>query len=129
MNLKAFTLIEVIISISLLSIVIITVLKIKENNFTNIQKFDIIKNDNQLLSIATISYANTKDVNTHLYLNEILKKSNDTLNKILKNTKVYIKSEIIDSIEIEDKIINTRETKYTIANKASTSIYTFSIDN
>ena len=125
---KAFTLIEVIISISLLSIVIVTILKIKENNFDNIEKLNIINNDAQLLGVASI-YNNSKNSkNTHIYLNNILNNTKDSLHKVLKNTKVYIKSEKINSQKIELKVINTIQTSYKIKNKASVDIYTFKIE-
>ena len=128
MNKKAFTLIEVIISISLLSIVITTVLKIKENNFLNIEKFKNINSDMELLSIASIVGNNKKDNNSHFYLDEIIKNANDELHKKLKNTKVYVKSKTKDSINIDDKTITINETKYSIDKRASTKIYTFSIN-
>jgi len=127
-NKKAFTLIEVIISISLLSIVITTVLKIKENNFLNIEKFKNINSDMELLSIASIVGNNKKDNNSHFYLDEIIKNTNDELHKKLKNTKVYVKSKTKDSINIDDKTITINETKYSIDKRASTKIYTFSIN-
>ena len=128
MNKKAFTLIEVIISISLLSIVITTVLKIKENNFLNIEKFKNINADMELLSIASIVGNNKKDNNSHFYLDEIIKNTNDELDKKLKNTKVYVKSKTKDSINIDDKTITINETEYSIDKRANTKIYTFSIN-
>jgi len=124
---KAFTLIEVIISISLLSIVIITVLKIKENNFFNIDKFKNINSDMELLSIASVYGKNNKD-NSHFYLDYLLKDTNDELDKKLKNTKIYIKNEIIDSITIDDKIIIVNETRYSIDKRVNNKIYSFNIE-
>jgi len=129
MKKKSFSLIEVIIAISLLSIVIITVLKIKENNFSNINKLNNINYDTQLLSIASI-YINTKDnINKHFYLNTLLDKTYDDFNKILKNTKIFKKSEIIDTKKIEIKTISTIKTNYKIKDKISKNIYTFKIED
>ena len=129
MNKKAFTLIEVIIAISLLSIVIVTVLKIKENNFSNITKLNEINTNVQLLDIASSRLNINEDINKHFYMNEILEVKNNDFNKILKNTKVYVKSKIVNTSKIENKIINTIKTNYKIENKISTNIFTFKIED
>ena len=129
MNKKAFTLIEVIIAISLLSIVIVTVLKIKENNFSNIIKLNEINTNAQLLGIASSRLNINEDTNKHFYINKILEVKNDDFNKILKNNKVYVKSEIINTRKIENKIIKTIKTNYKIENKISTDIYTFKVED
>jgi len=129
MNKKAFTLIEVIIAISLLSIVIVTVLKIKENNFSNIIKLNEINTNAQLLGIASSRLNINEDTNKHFYMNKILEVKNDDFNKILKNNKVYVKSEIINTRKIENKIIKTIKTNYKIENKISTDIYTFKVED
>jgi len=129
MNKKAFTLIEVIIAISLLSIVIVTVLKIKENNFSNINKLNEINTNAQFLGIASSRLNINEDINKHFYMNEILEVKNNDFNKILKNTKVYVKSKIVNTSKIENKIINTIKTNYKIENKISTDIFTFKIED
>jgi len=124
---SSFTLIEVIIAVTLLSIVIVSVLKIKENNFSNISKLNIINQDLQLLSIVSITPNYDDGINKHLYLDKILSVKDDNLRKKLKNTKVYIKSEEDNYQELDNFALKTIKTNYTIKNKASNSTYTFKI--
>ncbi len=127
MKKSSFTLIEVIIAVTLLSIVIVSVLKIKENNFSNISKLNIINQDLQLLSIVSITPNYDDGINKHLYLDKILSVKDDNLRKKLKNTKVYIKSEEDNYQELDNFALKTIKTNYTIKNKASNSTYTFKI--
>jgi len=124
---SSFTLIEVIIAVTLLSIVIVSVLKIKENNFSNISKLNTINQDLQLLSIVSITPNYDDGINKHLYLDKILSVKDDNLRKKLKNTKVYIKSEEDNYQELDNFALKTIKTNYTIKNKASNSTYTFKI--
>ena len=127
MKKSSFTLIEVIIAVTLLSIVIVSVLKIKENNFSNISKLNTINQDLQLLSIVSITPNYDDGINKHLYLDKILSVKDDNLRKKLKNTKVYIKSEEDNYQELDNFALKTIKTNYTIENKASNSTYTFKI--
>jgi hypothetical protein len=124
---SSFTLIEVIIAVTLLSIVIVSVLKIKENNFSNISKLNTINQDLQLLSIVSIDPNYDDSLNKHFYLDKVLSVKDDNLRKKLKNTKVYIKSQEEDYQELDSFALKIIKTKYTIENKASNSIYTFKI--
>jgi hypothetical protein len=126
---KALSLIEVLISIVLLSTVIITILQIKDNNIYFLAKF---KNDtlyNSYIALTASSY--TKDINKNVYLSDIADFKDDNIRKELKQIKInikntnsydikmpsndYVQSAIVNGLiyTIKSKNKDTRKTFYT----------------
>ena len=129
---KSFSLIEVLIAISLLSVVIIALLQIKQNNIFFLSKFNHSLKYNQLLNISVNEIKKNNLRNTHIYLDEIVDFKDDEIRKLLKNTKVYIKDKQLQTIDLSNDEyilrINTYETNYKIENKISKKFYTFRIE-
>jgi K+ transporter len=130
---KSFSLIEVIIAIALLSVVIVTMFKIKENNLFFLDKFKQTSKYNEFISIATITNKNLNSLrNTHIYLDKVVDFDDDDIRKELKNIKVYIKDKELLSINLNDDDftlnINIIKSQYKIEDKITKDIYTFRIE-
>jgi len=132
MNKKAFTLIEVIIAISMLSIVMVAVFQIKQNNLNYLEKFKKTNKNNEYIAISNLyENNNSKDLNTKIYLNKLLEFKDDDINKELKNIKVYIKSKQINSIDLSSDDFNLNveiyEKNYKIEDQINSNFYTFKL--
>ena len=124
---------EVLISVSLLSVIITTMFQIKENNLFFLSKFSKSSKNNEYMSLSTIAPINiTKLRNDNIYLDKIVDFNDDDIRKELKNIKVNIKDENINDIDFstEDFIIKIKifESIYKIEDKIQKDIYTFKLD-
>lgn len=117
---KAFSLMEVIISIVILSFVMITLLQIKSENIFLISKSNekIKLNDYILLAIDFKNKIEDKNEEIDLYKN--YKFENEDIQKELKDIKVTIKDE-----KIESESINSDSNTINI----TTFSRTFSLEN
>ena len=94
---KAFSLMEVIISIVILSVVMVALLKIKSENISIVSKSEQkIKLNEYILLAIDFSDKNMTNKNEDISL-EKYKYENDDLRKELKDIKVSIKDEKIDT--------------------------------
>ena len=129
---KAFSLMEVIVSIVILSFVMITLLQIKSENIFLISKSNekVKVNDYILLSI------NSKDEilnkNEDIFLDKKYKYENEDLKNELKDIKVTIQDEKIDSKSIDNGFssinITTFSRTFTLENSdIKKKLYSFKI--
>ena len=128
----AFTLVEVLVSITLISIVIATIFQIKENNIFYLEKFKKSSKLNELISIAIIDEEKQEQGrNKNIYLTKLINFNDDEIRKELKNIKVKVKDEEEDSQELGtnnfDLTLNITKSTYSIENKASSIIYKFKL--
>jgi competence protein ComGF len=133
MNKVAFTLVEVLVSITLLSIVISTIFKIKENNIFLLEKFKNSSKQNELISIATIDNVNSKKLrNKNIYLSILINFKDDYIRKELKNVKITVKDKVLETQDLGTEdfelTLHTIKSTYSIENKASSSIYNFKLE-
>lgn len=128
---KAFSLMEVIVAITMLSVVMISLLQVKSDNIFLIQKSDEKAKLNDYASLA-MDLNETNDRNENIYLDRIYRFSDDELRKELKPIKVKIKDKQISSETIKNDIydlnITTYSTTYNIDDKINKSIYSFKIE-
>lgn len=117
---KAFFLMEVIISIVILSVVIIALLQIKSENISIVSKSDkkVRLNDYILLAIDFRNKIINKNEDIDIYKN--FKYENDDIKRELKDIKVSIKDEKIQSVSIDNGFNNINITTYS---------RTFSLEN
>ncbi|QKF67999.1 hypothetical protein AVENP_2495 [Arcobacter venerupis] len=130
---KAFSLMEVIIAIVMLSVVMITLLKIKSENIFLISKNDenTKSNDYVLLSVDFEDEISNK--NEDIFLDKKYQYINDDMRKELKDIKILIKDDKIESKSIESDLnyINTTifSRTYSLENSnIKKKIYTFKIE-
>lgn len=116
---KAFSFMEVIISVVILSVVMITLLKIKSDNIYLVSKSEQKSKFNDYILMAIDFSDTTKNKNEDISL-EKYKYENEELKKELKDIKVSIKDEKIDT-----------KTIYNGSNNINVTIYsrTFSFDD
>ena len=129
----AFTLVEVLVSITLISIVIATIFQVKENNIFYLEKFKKSSKLNELISIATIDEEKQEKLrNKNIYLTKLINFKDDDIRKELKSVKVKVKDEDADSQDLGtedfDLILNITKSTYSIENKVSSIIYKFKLD-
>jgi hypothetical protein len=134
MNKKAITLVEVIVSVVLISVVITVLLQIKNNslNFLQMGKNKLLYSSYIDMIAITTKYDKLKDENIYLSSKiDLSKLKDDNLRKRLKKIKIKIKEKILSPIIFDDKyhfIINIKQTKMEITNKISKIFYTFLIE-
>ncbi len=117
---KAFSLMEVIICVVILSVVMITLLQIKSNNI-----FLVTKSEEKLKSIdyilMSISFNDPIfDKNEDILVNQKYNFENDEIKQELKDIKINLKDD-----KLEDKTIKNGNTNLNI----TTSFRTFSLEN
>ena len=117
---KAFSLMEVIISIVILSFVMITLLKIKSENIFLISKSNEKTKINDYILLAIDFKNNIEDKNEEIDLYKNYKFENEDIQKELKDIKVTIKDEKIDSEYIHSDFNNINITTFS---------RTFSLEN
>lgn len=128
---KAFSLVEVIIAITMLSVVMITLLQIKSDNIFMISKSDekAKLNDYALLAIE-LRTADNK--NENLFLDKVYSFENDDLRKELKDIKIKIEDKKEESTAIDNELmkinITTYSTTYSIKEDFKKKIYSFKIE-
>ncbi len=127
---KSFTLIEVIIAVSLLSVVLLSLFQVRSNNIFILEKTDEKIKDKQYLSMVFDTKGYSKR-NTNIYLDRYFNIKDDDLRRKLKEVKIKVKDEILDLNVIKTDIYNIRiqefETSYNIENKITKNIYRFEL--
>lgn len=131
---KSFSLIEVIIAVSILSVVMVSLLQIKSDNIFLISKTNEQSklNDYIQLSIDFKKLNQENQENEELFLAEKFTFENDDIRKELKDIKVKIREEKEDVNEIETSSrslnITTYSRVYSIDNSIKKKIYNFKIE-
>ena len=122
---------EVIVAITMLSVVMISLLQVKSDNIFLIQKSDEKAELNDYASLV-MDLEEVNDRNENIFLDRVYRFDNDELRKEFKPVKVKIKDNKISSKTIKndtyDLNITTYSTTYNIDDKINKSIYTFKIE-
>lgn len=117
---KAFSLMEVIISIVILSVVMITLLQIKSDNIYLVSKSEQKMKSNDYILLAINSKDEILNKNEDIFLDKKYKYENEDLRNELKDIKVSIEDEKIQSLSIENGFNNINITTFS---------RTFSLEN
>lgn len=122
---------EVLVAITMLSVVMISLLQVKSDNIFLIQKSDEKAELNDYVSLV-MNLEEASDRNENIFLDRVYRFDNDELRKELKPIKIKIKDNEISSKLIKndtyDLNITTYSTTYNIDDKINKSIYTFKIE-
>jgi len=110
---KSFFLIEVLISIVLISGVIFSLFQIKSNSMYFLEKYG---NNQELKSAIFLVSLNNKEMvikDKSVYLNDVVEFKDDDIRRKLKNIKVEVKDELeeIKDISLDGLTIKTQITK------------------
>ncbi len=129
---KSFFIIEVMISILLISGIILSLFKIKNNNLNFLNKY----NDNTLVnssfSVVILNNINNYKNNEKQYLKDIINIKNTNVSNNIKDIKIQVKIKKLkdEEVKLEDTKINiiSYESTYTLANKFTKKIYTIKLN-
>ncbi|RLA82807.1 MAG: hypothetical protein DRG78_06165 [Epsilonproteobacteria bacterium] len=128
MNKKAISLIEVMVSIALISTVIVTILKIKDNNLFYIDKFKKISLNNGYISLVSLP-SNEKIRGKTIRVSDKINLNDDDIRKELKNIKIMLQDKKIKNIELPKnayiKDAKVIKSTYSIETEVSKVFYTF----
>jgi prepilin-type N-terminal cleavage/methylation domain-containing protein len=130
---RAFSLIEVLVAVMLLTVVIGVVLKVQQNNLFFVEQFKESSKNDEYLSIATLDQNKSKDLrNTHIYLDKVVDFKDDDVRKILKELKVTIKDKELDEVPLSagdyQIIMKQYESEYKIDGKVNKKFYSFELE-
>lgn len=128
---KAFTLVEVLIAVALISIVIGALIQMGQNNLYLLEKFKAISVNNDYSSLSFYGIDETKMSDQKISLDEVVDFKDDDLRRELKEIKVIVKNEKLDDETIPtDNIVITKQitkTKFTIENQKEKDFYRFKL--
>lgn len=128
---KSFSLIEVLIAVSILSIVMTAILQMRENNIQFLQNLTTSNKNSEYICISTLYENNTTAFNTNVYLDKIVDFKDDDIRKELKEQKVFVKSELEKSIDLsnDELVVSVEIYKQThkIQDKMNKVFYTFKL--
>jgi len=99
MKKTAISLIEVMVSIALISTVIVTILKIKDNNLFYIEKFKTMSLNNGYISLVTIPFDKSQMDKT-IRVGDNINLNDDDIRKELKGIKIILKERFIKDVEL-----------------------------
>lgn len=123
---KGFMLIEVMVSIILITIVIAALLKQQENSLQISQKLDTIAVYDSILCLGV---EETLATDKTIFLKDSMNIKEDKIRRFLKDIKINIKTNQDKDIEdLENSVISiikVNKTNYTIENKLSKTFYRF----
>ncbi len=130
---KAFSLMEVVIAVVILSVVMITLLKIKSENIFLISKSNTNIKMNDYILMAVDFSDEISNKNENIDLEKKFPYENDEIKKELKDIKVSIKDEKLESKSIESDLKNINTTifsrTYSLENSdMKKKIYSFKIE-
>ncbi len=130
MQKDAISLVEVLISVMLISVVITSILQIKENNLHFLVKTNEMYKNNMYVSTLAIDKS-IKDGNT--YLKDKLDFNDDDIRKSLKNIKIDVKNKEQEPLVfITDEyslIINIKSVNLKLNDTYEKQFYRFSLAN
>ncbi len=129
---KAFSLIELIVAVSILSVVMIGLIQVRTNNINLLSRIKerTVLSDYILLAMDLEKPSNR---NKDIRLGDMYRFKNDSLRRELKQVKVKVKDTKLQTIVIPvlDKIevnVNVFSSSYSIEDKIKKNIYSFSIE-
>ncbi|MEA3290247.1 MAG: hypothetical protein U9Q04_08735 [Campylobacterota bacterium] len=126
---KSISLVEVLVSIVLLTVVIAASLQIKQNNLHNLEVFEQKSTNNSYISLSVSSSTSMR--NKKVYLSDIVDFGDDDIRKELKEVKVNIKDDELEDVKLpKNDYIHTAkvfESTYTIEDKTVKKFYTFTL--
>lgn len=127
---KGFSLVELLVAIGILSFVVLSFYKIKNNNLYLIEKTDSSKKNNDHIILA-IDIANKTKNNRNIYLDKHFNIKDDDIRREFKEFKINIKYETIKKYQYKASslILKIEEfkTTYSLEDAISKDIYRFEL--
>jgi prepilin-type N-terminal cleavage/methylation domain-containing protein len=128
---KAFSLMEVMIAVSLLSVVVFALFQIKSNNIFILSKATQESKNKEYLMMAMDTKEYSKR-NKNVYLDRLYSINDDDLRREFKQIKIKIKDEILDTqvFKADNFSLEVKEfkTTYSFENGIKKDIYRFKLN-
>ncbi len=128
---KAFSLVEILISVALISVVIVALIQMGQNNLFLLEKFKSISTNNDYSSLAFYGIDENQTSDKNIYLDEVVDFKDDDLRRELKEIKVVVKNEKLEDEKIDaESFAITKQitkTKLTIENQNEKDFYRFKL--
>jgi len=122
---------EVIIAITLLSVVMLSLIQIKSNNIFMLEKSTQEKKNKEYLLLALDTKEN-KNRNENINMDKFFNIQDDDLRKEFKEVKINIKDEILDTQEYKNDDFSLKvseyKTSYSFENGIKKDIYRFKLE-
>lgn len=126
---KSFTIVEVLIAVALISVVIVALIKMGQNNLFLLEKFKTSNTISDYNALAFFGIDENKTSDENIYLDEVADFKDDDLRRELKVIKVIVKNERLEDEKIgaENFTITKQvtKTKLTIENQNEKDFYRF----
>ena len=127
---KGFSLVELLVAIGILSFVVLSFYKVKNNNLYLIEKTDSSKKNNDHIILA-IDIANKTKNNRNIYLDKHFNIKDDDIRREFKEFKINTKYETIKKYQYKASslILKIEEfkTTYSLEDAISKDIYRFEL--
>lgn len=124
---KAISLIEVMVSVIIITFVIGVLLDTKNQNLFFLERFNEIDKTNSLILMYANDYSNINSRDEDVYLKDIIENNHDEIRRDLKDIKISVKDEIVeervfeyDNIKLSYEII---ESTYKLDDKHIKNLY------
>lgn len=119
---KGFSLIEVIIATTLLSVVMLALFNIKDNSTYLVNKYDNLNKNLNYILLGIDSDEVTLNDKT-IYLDKQLSIKDDELRAYLKDTKIVKKEELVDTKVVKKDDFELKIIEYNVSYKLNDSLY------
>ncbi|WP_072682457.1 type II secretion system protein J [Arcobacter sp. LA11] len=128
---KSFSLMEVIIATSLLSIVMLSLFQIKSNNIFILDRATTEKKNKEYLMMA-MDTQEYKKRNENIYMDRLFSIQDDDLRREFKEIKIKVKDEILETQEYKGDDFSLKiseyKTSYSFENGIKKDIYRFKLE-
>lgn len=128
---KSFSLMEVLIATTLLSVVMLSLFQVKSNNIFILDKSSKEDKNKEYL-MASMDTKEYQKRNKNVYLDKLFSIQDDDIRREFKKVKIKIKDEVLDSnsFKISDFTLKTSEfkTSYSFENGIKKDIYRFRLE-
>jgi len=129
MKKQAISLVEVLVSVMLISVVIVSLLQIKENNLSLLEKSQESSKLNSYISMVALEN-NIKDGN--IYLSKKFDFNDDEIRRDIKDMKIEVKNQKLEPLKFNsDKYkikIDIKQTTLSIDDNIKKQYYRFKIE-
>ena len=129
---KAFSLVEILIAVALISVVILALLKTNSNNLLFLEKASTIGKNDSLLALGILDINMTTKNEEKIYLDRVVDFKDDEIRKLLKSSVIIPKYQELDDVtqEIEGRQLIQKVTQgtYTLENGTATKLYHFTLE-
>lgn len=128
---KSFSLMEVLIATTLLSVVMLSLFQVKSNNIFIVDKSS--KEDkNKAYLMAAMDTKEYQKRNKNVYLDKLFSMQDDDVRREFKKIKIKIKDEVLDSnsFKVSNFTLKTNnfKTSYSFENGLKKDIYKFKLE-